>query len=450
MRQCSLFSEFEPPVQRRHLRGDKTRRKYMPPVRQQDAATIRGNESRSTTRSRWGGLRWGLCLVAIALALPGCQSARRGPWAGRRVRGPVRAIWVTRWDYKTPESIAAIMENSHRAGFNTVFFQVRGDGTTMYPSRLEPWSAQFDGLDPGFDPLATACKEAHRRGLSLHAWVNVMPGWFGKKPPKHTKQLYNARPEWFWYDASGRRQPLGWYCSLNPCYPEVRRYLVDVMHEIVSRYPVDGLHLDYLRFPNDPTDAYPGGRVPDYPRDPRTVEMFRRATGRTPDSAPAQWSAWRAEQVTQLLREIRSMTLHTNPRISLTATVGADPDAALRNHFQDARRWIAEGLVDAVVPMNYDADMKTYSTRLTSWTSNGSAVPVITGIMFDKRNERLVAHQVSRAAYVGKHFAAFAYHSLFERLDEKGQPIMDAQSAQRAMLRRHVIPFMRGLADSGG
>jgi len=188
-----------------------------------------------------------IAFAGVSILLSGCRTGSRGPWDGRRVRGPVRAIWVTRWDYKSPRDIAAIMENSRRAGFNTVLFQVRGDGTALYPSKLEPWSPEFDWRDPGFDPPAVACREAHRRGLSLHAWVNVMPGWFGKEAPRHTRQLYNARPEWFWYDASGRRQPLGWYCSLNPCYPEVRRYLTDVVEEIASRYPVDGLHLDYIR-----------------------------------------------------------------------------------------------------------------------------------------------------------------------------------------------------------
>ena len=394
-------------------------------------------------------IRLALGAMALMLIATGCQSGRRGVWDGRHVRGSVRAIWVTRWDYKTPHDIATVMENSARAGFNTVLFQVRGDGTAMYPSKLEPWSPEFDGRDPGFDPLMVACREAHRRGLSLHAWVNVMPGWFGKKPPQHTRQLYNARPEWFWYDASGRRQPLGWYCSVNPCYPEVRRYLVDVMHEIVDQYPIDGLHLDYIRFPNESTVAYPNGQVPDYPRDPRTVEMFRRATSALPDQAPAKWNEWRAAQVTQLVRDIRTMTLDTKPHVSLTVAVGAEPDLSLRNYFQDSHRWTSDRLVDGVFPMNYDADMNTYGARLASWTSKRSRVPVVTGIMFDKRDERLVAHQVSRAATTGKHFAAFAYNSMFERLNAKGQPIIDDQSPKRAALRRHVIPFLRGLASSG-
>ena len=60
---------------------------------------------------------------------------------------------------------------------------------------------------------------------------------------------------------------------------------------------------------------------------------------------------------------------------------------------------------------------------------------------------RVIA-QVDRAAKVNKHFAAFAYNSLFERTDGGGRPVMDGQSASRAALRKAVIPHVRYLASS--
>ncbi len=384
-------------------------------------------------------------LAAAALISTGCHGGRFGKYGSK----PIRAIWVTRWDYKSPSDIARVMANCKEAGFNTVLFQVRGNGTVCYPSKIEPWADEFGGRDPGFDPLAVACKEAHRQGLSLHAWVNVIPGWRGDKPPSNPRQLFNAHPDWFWHDAWGRRQPLGWYCSLNPCYPEVRKHLVSVTREMVAKYPIDGLHLDYIRFPNEWNNSYPAGAtVPDYPRDRRTLALFKKATGKTPDQAPAAWNAWRTEAITQVVRDIRAMIRKTDRSVKLTCAVGASPEEAKRNHFQDARTWVAEGLVDAVFPMNYDADMRVYTQRQTVWTSMRPSVPVVTGVMFDKRDGAKVVAQVDRAARTGKHFAAFAYNSLFERMDGRGQPIMDAQSNSRAELRRRVIPHLRSLAAS--
>ncbi len=389
----------------------------------------------------------GVAGMIVTALLCGCQPALRVEWV--KAGGPIRAIWVNRWDYKSPRDIAAVMENCRGAGFNSVLFQVRGNGTAFYRSRLEPWADELGGRDPGFDPLAVACREAHRRGLTLHAWVNVIPGWRGDKPPTNPRQLYHAHPEWFWRDKRGRREPLGWYSNLNPCLPEVRHYLVAVMHEIVARYPVDGLHLDYIRFPNEWHKAYPRGTpVPDYPRDRKTLALFRRATGKTPEQDPGQWNEWRTAQITQLVGQISRMVRKVKPGVALTAAVGADPDEYKRRRFQDARRWIADGLLDGVFPMNYAADMRTFDRRLTIWSPARTGVPIIVGVMIDGRDGSQVVRQIDRVLRIGSHFAMFAYNSLFERLDPRGRPIMDARSPARAARRKRVIPVVRQLAAS--
>lgn len=404
---------------------------------------------RNHRKTGWGTAT-AKCFIAVTIAVlaGSCQPGARRPTQRSR-EAAVRAIWVTRWDYRSPSDIATVMENCRSTGFNTVLFQVRGNGTAFYRSKLEPWADELGGRDPGFDPLDVACREAHRRGLSLHAWVNVMPGWHGDKPPGNPRQLYRARPDWFWYDSTGRRQPLGWYCSLNPCLPEVRGYLVAVMKEIVANYAVDGLHMDYIRFPNEPSQAYPPGTaVPDYPHDRRTIALFRKATGRTPDSAPGRWNAWRTENVTQLVRDIRRMMRKVRPCAQLTAAVSPSPDEAKHRHFQDAPRWIAEGLLDAVYPMNYAKDDGTFGKRLDAWTQRQRTVPVVMGIMADQRDGTLVVHQINRAVRQTRNFAVFAYNSLFERLDRVGRPKRDSQSFSRAALRGHVIPRVRRLTAS--
>lgn len=381
--------------------------------------------------------------LAFLLAISsGCQSL--GYKRGGIPKGGIRAVWVTRWDYKSRHDIARIMHNCRSAGFNTVLFQVRGNGTAFYRSRLEPWADELGGRDPGFDPLAVACKEAHRRGLQLHAWFNVIPGWRGKEPPSNPRQLYHARANWFWRDAFGRREPLGWYNSLNPCYPEVRRYLVDVMREVVAGYPIDGLHLDYIRFPNEWNEAYgKNGQVPDYPRDPRTLALFKRETGRTPEAAPAVWDQWRTDKITQIVVGARKMIRQVNPSVRLSAAVGARWEEARRTHFQDARKWIAMGLLDAVYPMNYAENMREFEANLKRWADVRSKVVVVTGVMFDKRSPSLIVRQLARVRQATRNFAAFAYNSLFERTDGHGRPEHDEQNASRAGLRKRVIPYVR-------
>ncbi len=308
------------------------------------------------------------------------------------------------------------MENCYREGFNTVLFQVRGEGTVYYPSSIEPWAGDYAVRPPNFDPLAIACREAHRRGMALHAWANVMPGWRGDRPPTDRRQLYNAHPDWFWYDQRGRRQPLGeFYLSVNPCLPEVRQYLVSVMREIVTRYPVDGLHLDYIRFPMDKV-----GKGIDYPYDRRTVSLYHAVRGKSPRAGDVSWIAWRTEQVSQLVRDIRSMTKQVKPNVLLTAACGPDMSEFKRYYFQDGASWLRSGSVDAVFVMNYNTSTSRFRQRQDEWRRSVGNRMVVPGIgEYMHKNDAVTVEQLRLARSWGRGFAVFSYASVFSRGKER-------------------------------
>ena len=127
-------------------------------------------------------------LLILAASIAGCS--------GEKAVKMRKALWVTRWDYNSAEDVRTIFANAAEGGFDTVLFQVRGNATVFYPSNLEPWAEEFDHRHPGFDPLAIACEEAGRHHLSIHAWVNAIPGWRGDKIPESQEQLYNSHPGW--------------------------------------------------------------------------------------------------------------------------------------------------------------------------------------------------------------------------------------------------------------
>ncbi|MFH0979939.1 MAG: family 10 glycosylhydrolase [Planctomycetota bacterium] len=386
--------------------------------------------------------------AAVMLLLSGCH-----PCAKRL--GPVHAIWVTRFDYKTADDVVRIIDQCADAGFNSVLFQVRGNATALYASPHEPWAEELGGAYPGFDPLALACRRAHQRHVRLHAWVNVLPAWRGKQPPEHPEQLYHQHPEWFWYDQHGQRQPLtSFYVSLNPCLPEVRAYLVEVFRDLVSRYDVDGLHMDYIRFPNEPPATPPGSGL-DYPRDPRTLELFAKETGLKPDEDPPAWDRWRTEQVTRLVADIHDMIRRTKPAAVLSAAVGAVRANAL-THFQDAQRWTANGIIDVVYLMNYTDNPELFEQRLEPWLEDPHGVGVVPGLWFGSTDNRSAAEglpavrrQIEIAHEKTGSFCVFAYSSLFDSPGERGKVEDEAQHHVRELRRRELIPFIRSLGGAG-
>ncbi|MCH7812405.1 MAG: family 10 glycosylhydrolase [Planctomycetes bacterium] len=394
-------------------------------------------------------------ILATTLAVStGCQT-------GPQTTGPMRAIWVTRYDYTTADEVTEIIDNCAEAGFNAVLFQVRGNGTVFYPSKIEPWAEQLDYTDPGFDPLALAVEQAHSRGIELHAWVNVMPAWRGPNEPGIENQLYFTHPEWFWYDPDGNRQPLlhqvgerkrGWYASLNPCLPVVRDYLVEVFAELVGNYDVDGLHLDYIRFPNE--RVVPGEKMPDYPHDERTLQLYRQDTGLAPGDDAEAWNRWRSAQVTELVAQIHAMMRRTNPDAVLSAAVGSVPARAL-THFQDSKTWIQRGIIDTVFLMNYTGDVEKFKSRLTAWEPDLDQTRLVPGLWFDEKLEAdqsaaVAMREIEVALEMSGNFCVFAYSSLFDSGNKQVGPRGDQAAQKRALRRETLFPFLRGLASADG
>ncbi len=392
-------------------------------------------------------------LFAAVLAAAGCGNTPISTSISSllpHARAAERAMWVTRFDYKTQDDVTTIVENCKSAGFNTILFQVRGNATALYRSAYEPWAEQLDGVDPGFDPLQTAIDAAHAHGMRLAAWVNVTPAWWGKEPPKDPEQVYNKHPEWLWFDQHGTQQPLSskFYVSLNPCLPEVRHYLVAVMRDIVARYSIDELHLDYFRFPNEQPQGEPDRSKLDYPRDAKTVALFEGETGKKPDQDRVAWDSWRTEQVSNLLRDIRRMMRETRPTVELSAAVGPVPESAL-SHFQDARTWLAEDLLDVVYPMNYTRDLKMFEERVSSWKRIAKGHYVVMGVSLEPGDMDVAGEELDSALRAFNGFSAYAYSSIFDSANTSIASQDEATRFQRQQRRRALATVLLELAKDG-
>ncbi len=273
----------------------------------------------------------------------------------------VRALWVSRFEYKTAEDVKRIMEHAAAFHFNVVLWQVRGNATAFYNSSYEPWAWELTGSDPstlgqdpGWDPLQVACDEAHARGLQLHAWVNVFPAWQRTVPPPDSAaHLWNTNRDWFMKDRDGEVMwPHDWwdywYTFIDPGVPAVKEHLQNVFLEIVETYPVDGLHYDYVRYPNEVGDwAYNDSSVV------RFEKHYKDAKGISPQAFPVQWAEWKRAQITEIVQSVYRESRRNRPNLIVTAAVLHDWPRAHNDYGQDGRTWLSRGIVDGTFPMLY-------------------------------------------------------------------------------------------------
>jgi uncharacterized lipoprotein YddW (UPF0748 family) len=291
----------------------------------------------------------------------------------------VRAVWVTRWDFKTEADVRKIVAGCAALGFNRVIFQVRGEADAYYRSSFEPWAEDLGGPperggDPGFDPLKAAVEEAHRRGITLHAWANVLPGWKGTIPPRSPNHLVHVHPEWFLPDRSGRPKTFDHehYAMLNPCLAAVRAHLARVLGEIAERYPVDGIQIDYIRYLD--RDTSPDKRASYGRGRPLLAAGTEVRPGERTDP-----DAIRRKAMDLLLSDI-SRAVHRRPGIRLSMAAIRDAARARESLCQDAEAWKRRGWVDDVYPMNYDPDMGKFGECSRRWVKACGGESVVIGI----------------------------------------------------------------------
>ena len=183
---------------------------------------------------------------------------------------------------KQQQELTTILDKLQAGNMNACYLQVRSLCDAMHKSSYEPWSAALTGTrgkDPGYDPLAFAIEEAHKRGLELHIWVNPFRATSGGTLSSNDQLLQHAGEWIIKYDNGSFSGQI-----IDPGYPQARAYVIKVLMEIVNNYDVDGIVMDDYFYPYGSTtteDAaskalYKPTNVVDVNQDGKTDDDWRR------------------------------------------------------------------------------------------------------------------------------------------------------------------------------
>ena len=258
----------------------------------------------------------------------------------------VRAVWLTTaagldWPHSTDKneqqaSLRKIVVDLKAANFNTIFFQVRSRGDAYYKSAYEPWAENLTGTlgkDPGWDPLAFLLREAHQRGIEVHAWFNV----YKVKGPNALKASSPAQPALAFPHSVKEYDGESWF---DPGSPDVRPYLLRVTLDLIKNYDIDGVNFDFMRYP---------GR--DFPDD----ETYRKyGGGQSRDE-------WRRENINRFVGEFYSKATAIKPMLKIGAAPlgvyqdvrNGNPVGSFFSFYQDSYGWLRRGKMDYLSPQVY-------------------------------------------------------------------------------------------------
>jgi len=361
-------------------------------------------------------LRWPLrvLLFSVSLALVfGLWQApvvQRGAIATTELRG----VWMTDigaalmyYTTRLDEAIAHLAQ----LRLNTLYPSVWNGGTTLHPSAI---ASRASGIQPHPliarlpqpDVLVGLVKQAHRQQLRLIPWFE-----YGLMIPPQSA-IARQHPDWLTVTRSGKQQDeVNHQAWLNPLHPQVQQFLTDLIVEVVQRYSIEGIQLD---------DHF--GWPIEFGYDAETIRRYQAEhQGQAPPIDPTnpEWMAWRAAQVTQLMRKIAEAVRAARPTavVSLSPNL---PDFAYRSYLQDWPRWVELGLLDEVVVQVYRSQQSMLEAELAidKLQQLRSRVPIAiglyTGPMLEAKSVQHIGQQVNsvrQAKYAGVSF--FCWETTF-------------------------------------
>ncbi len=302
----------------------------------------------------------------VSLAIEASNDALKNiiPYKSNEMKG----VWirpVERSAYEIRNSVKKLK----RLGVNTVFLETFYHGKTIYPSKLmatygfTPQNENF----VGFDPLEVWRDECKKEKIKLHIWFETF--YVGNDNPNVNPQsILFLNPSW-----SNKNKKD--YASLNPVKvstehngyfldpvnPEVRKFLLDLLEEIIVTYRPDGINLDYIRYPQAVSEMNAWGYT-ELARD-----LFKQEYGVDPvDLGPSEyavaWGNFRRSYVTAMVKSVNSLC--KKHKVYLSAVIFPDRLAAFTSKLQDWKEWSQNGYIDGVTPLFLTCDARTASTAI--------------------------------------------------------------------------------------
>jgi uncharacterized lipoprotein YddW (UPF0748 family) len=325
-------------------------------------------------RKFWFGLFITLGLI-LSLSISTISWSRSIPTKAPR---EIRGVWITNVDSDvlfTRDRLATAIKDLRQLNFNTIYPVVWNWGYTTYPSKvakrivgssfmpkksagllINRKLSKTEGLE-GRDVLTEIVTQGHKQGIAVIPWFEfgfMLPGTTDPAGSDFAK----LHPDWLTQKQDGGtlwkegKDPRVW---LNPFKPEVKKFIIDLVVEVVRKYDVDGIQFD---------DHF--GLPSEFGYDKFTVDLYKREhQGKLPPTDPKneEWINWRADKITALMHDLFVAIKAVNPKAIVS--ISPNPQTFAKSFFlQDWAKWERQGLVEELLIQVYRDNLNTFIGEL--------------------------------------------------------------------------------------
>src|SRR2546429_349986 len=241
-----------------------------------------------------------------------------------------RAFWVDAFGEGifNDAEVTKLVNAAKAANINALVVQIgrRGD---CFCNRASMPRTQAGIAARPYDPLDAIIAKAHEAGIQVHAWIITTALWNSSVAPLDPSHAFNQHgpsktgyDNWLGvrYDGALRESPssaANWF--FDPGHPDAANYIAEMYLSVARNYAIDGLNFDRVRYPDLPLPAWPADNAWGY--NPVALARFQAVTGRVDRPLPndPQWSQWRRDQVTNIVRKVYVEAHAIKPYLRISA-----------------------------------------------------------------------------------------------------------------------------------
>lgn len=386
-----------------------------------------------------GLIRWiliGSCLSLLTLFLVNpsltLERLKKGQWSYPFQE--LRGIWLTNIDSDvlfSRQNLTTAINRLEKLHFNTLYPTVWQGGYTLYPSEVAQRVLGIK-IDPisslqGRDILQEMISQAHPKGLAVIPWLE-----FGFMLPADSI-LVQKHPDWLTQKRDGSKiwkEGIEERVWLNPFHPEVQKFILDLVLEIVEKYEIDGIQFDdHWSLPAE------------FGYDPFTVKMYEDEIQDKPSDNFQEtfWIRWRSDQLNQFMERV----FHEVKSRKKRCIISLSPNPlhfSLPAHLQDWFTWERRGYIEELIIQVYRSDLKRFIKELDreeiklAQTHIPVAIGILTGLKNRSVSMKNIVAQVQQVRNRGMGGVSFFfYESLWNWGEESSQ--------ERERVLQRLFPF---------
>lgn len=273
----------------------------------------------------------------------------------------IRGIYISYLEYLTyfknnslnvnKAYINKMLDNIEGIKANTIFLHVSPFSDAIYKSNTFPYSWTLTGVEgknPGMDYLDYIIKEAHKRNLKVHAWINP----YRISNEIDTSFISHNNPAYTLLNTSDVKVcENGIY--YNPSSSKVVDLLLKQVYEIISNYQVDGIHLDDYFYEDETID----------------LENYQKYFL----SSNISLKDYRLNIINTTIKSIYKLIKSYNKNIIFSISPDGNIENNYEMHYADIKTWLSNNdYVDLIMPQVYygfNNDLKPFDKTVLEWNN---------------------------------------------------------------------------------